>query len=199
MENLLNKVYEKIQEVNLKKSNDLQTFNNEKTDIIEIFRGGSSLFKANTKDIDYIVIVNNFELKYSVTRIVENDIIYELFIFDKNEYIKTLKSGNGYGVSRYVKENLYGKLDFDFHIKEYEKQYKENVLKFLKGNLFNKNETFKQNKRLWWKYLTLKFIDNENYVITNEDKEKIIRWSNNEVTEQDKVYWQNVLKELESK
>lgn len=200
MENILNITFNIIQEINQKDSDDLITFNNSIEDIIRISLTGSSIFKENPKDIDYFVLVNNFKQEHkSISKIIEGQ-TYDFFIMDVQFYKdllthKKISTYSFFNVNFYLAETVYGNFDFNYNIKDYEKQQKTLILKYLKNALFNPfRSTF---KFVWWHYLTLKFINNQNYVITGEDKEKMTRWSNQQMTVEEKMYWKTVLETLE--
>jgi len=199
MENTLNVTFDVINSINQKDSNDLLSFNNTIDDIVRISITGSSLFKENPKDIDYLVLVKNFKQEQRFTHMVINNKPYDFFIVDVEMYKEILthmrpSPTNMFNVSFYINDTVYGDFEFNYNIKDYENKQKRAIVRYLESALFNPyRSTF---KNIWWHYLTLKFLENQQYVITNEDKEKMTRWSNQQITEEDTIYWKNVLNKL---
>jgi hypothetical protein len=101
---------------------------------------------------------------------------------------------NMFNVSFYINDKIYGDFEFNYNIKDYENQQKRVIVRYLENALFNPyRPTF---KNIWWHYVTLKVLNDQNYVITEEDKEKMTRWSNKQMTEGETLYWKNILEEL---
>jgi hypothetical protein len=199
MENILNLSFEAVKAINEEKSNELVTFSNVIDDIVAIFITGSLIFKENAKDVDYFVLVKGFKHNHKFfTKLIDGK-THDFFIADIDFYKEVLTHNKTttlsfYNVGFYITKLVYGEFIFDYNIKTYEKQQKRLVKKYLEQALFNKfRPTF---KNLWWQYLTLKFLNNQNYVITDEDKDKMTRWSQQQMTEEEKEYWKTVLDEL---
>jgi hypothetical protein len=201
MENILNTVFEVLTEINEKDSSDFITVNNSIEDIVTIALTGSSLFTENPRDADLIVLVKNFKQERRVyVKFVEGK-KYDMFIMDEEFFKGVLSYKNNmflslYNASFYLAQPIFGSFMFEYDIKQYEKQAKEIVLKFLNNSLFKEKEGLKLSKlqrtNLWWCYLTLKFLETTEYVITEEDKEKRNIIYSGIFTENEINYWKNV-------
>ena len=155
---------------------------NEEPNIISIYKTGSNLFCDCCNDYDYTVVINNnFEtnnikyLKYFDTETNE-----DYFIWSKNEYDKMLNFetsilSNLFIIADLFKENntLYGSNKIELNLLEKQDNYKNMLKKVLPKSLLNPrvkwNDSDKYcHKLLWWVILGLKFIEQNNYNITDE-------------------------------
>lgn len=155
---------------------------NEVPDIITIYKTGSNLFCDVCKDRDYTVVINNnFEinnLKY--LKYFDTETNEDYFIWSKNEYDKMLNFetsilSNLFIIADLFKENntLYGSNKIELNLLEKQNDYKNMIKKVLPKSLLNPrvkwNDSDKYcHKLLWWVILGLKFIEQNNYNITDE-------------------------------
>jgi hypothetical protein len=198
MENLLNISFEGLQSV---------SENNTIEDIVLVSITGSSLFKENSKDLDLVVAVKNFEKRRArAYKIIEGK-IYDIFIIDKDVFEQATKfkdliyEAPFFSVGYYVCNVVFGDYWFEYNISDYQHEAKKLMSRFL-VNTFFKKENFEtlnyaelQRKKLWWQYLQLKFIENQEYVVTEGDKQKMERWYAGNITEEDINFWKEFLKE----
>ena len=209
MENLKSIVFEELKKLNEKVGSKIEGFypNNVIDDIVLIAIGGSSLFKETPKDLDLIVVVNNFELKYARTYTIIDEKVYDIFIFDKEVYKKTieyktyLSQSTFLSVGYYLYNIVFGEFWFDYNILDYSKEAKKRVSSFLINTFFKKERFEKLNyavpqlKKMWWHYLETRFLENQSYVVTEEDKQKMERWYAGNIIEEDINFWKQFLKE----
>jgi hypothetical protein len=198
MENLINIAFEGLQSV---------SENNTIEDIVLISITGSSLFKEDPKDLDLVVAVKNFDKRRAKAYKVVEGKFYDMFIIDKDVYEQATKLKDliyetpFFSVGYYICNVIFGEIWFDYNIKDYELRVKELTSYFLIRTFFKKEnfETLKyeklQRKKLWWHYLQLKLLENQDYVITVEDKEKMQRWYAGNITEEDINFWKEFLKQ----
>ena len=160
----------------------LKTKINEEPDIITIYKTGSNLFCSECKDQDYTMVINNSfntnGLKY--LKYFDAETQEDYFIWNKNEYNKMLNFeannlSNLFIIADLFRENntIYGDNTPQLQLLDKQNEYINMLKNVLHKSLLNPRVKWNNSdkychKLLWWVILGLKFIEQNNYNITDE-------------------------------
>ena len=175
---------------------------NEEANIVAIYKTGSNLFCDICKDKDYTVIISNdfntTGLKY--IKYFDEETSEDYFIWSKNEYNRMLNFeannlSNLFIIADLFKENntVYGDNTSELKFLDKQNEYINMLKKILPKSILNPrvkwNDSDKYcHKLLWWVILGLKFIEQNNYNITDEMLDIVNKCHNGELPKEWEAY-----------
>lgn len=150
--------------------------------IVCVYKTGSQLFCENCKDLDYTVVVDNWNKDFKAYHIDGID----YFCYSVAEFEKKIKMTSGrmsdlYAIETYLNEPVYGiNPILNYNWTNYKDKAIETIIRCGETNYFNPNVIRKKdngkvvcNKTMCWALATLFVIKNGQAVFTVEQKEML--------------------------
>lgn len=166
------------------KIKDILSTINKNTEIVEIFKTGSQLFRDKPGDLDYVVICKDFPENYKrLTTYIDGN-KYDLFFQSIEDYTSLLDvsdSNNDLGYGRTIlfnylysiRQTIYGNWENTWDILDHKDSYKRK-LKELYYNTIGKRISRNNATKGWVHYyIILKIFENNSLEISSEMLEDI--------------------------
>ena len=164
------------------KAIELLALQDEDAEIIEIFKTGSQLFRDNPRDIDYVIVCNNYEQRRRRILFEENNIKYD-FLFLSPEAIQAqLDFNNLYYLSSnnklfnylfIIKETVYGNYNVNWNMLNYKNDYLSYAKEKYTETVGKAKIKKSFGKSFVHYYIILKMFENNSTEITNQMRDDI--------------------------
>jgi len=151
--------------------------------ILEIYKTGSQLFSDTPKDLDYVVICDNFKQRIRKVIVKDGEESYDIMLYDREAMLKQLDFSNTDYVRKQLKlynyficfrDKVYGDSNIDWNMLDHKEEY----LDFLRYEYHKtqalKRDVTRHSKGYVHYYIILKIYDNNKIEITNQMLEDII-------------------------
>jgi hypothetical protein len=151
--------------------------------VLEISKVGSSLFKENPEtigDMDYIILCSGFARQKNFVKTAIDGVRYDLMFYDIAEYssehefspysVITDRFSVYQNIWAVLREKIYGDSGYEWDLFAHAQAYKDHMTSYLFNCGFNPDRITRvlYGKQFVAAYLTLKFLDQGNTIVTDE-------------------------------